>query len=1795
MKLTRILSAMLVLTMVLCLLPMGAVEAEAATTVIHQANDTTETVLTNYDVRADNVDNQNGYSNLQTGTAMSQDGFFDKNKGLAVTWMIQAPEAGVYTFDPYYYIGNFGALKGGIYNMVWCVNDTHYYLGADITGDTIGTHKVTHGMDVVELPLEKGVNIVRMLPVAGPNYVYQKVDRGDGNVVATYVNIYKVGIDSRLTVRKAAPMTVSFEMADKKNSEFNLNQFSTGTADYGFLQPGSTYTKENYQTFPDYDTLNQSNLSKIPYVSYTLNAPEDGWYDMTMNLSLATFSKYGNDGYVIVRVNGVNYKRWLHATNTTHPYETNTNGTAKSWPFSDQNISVPLKKGVNTVVVTCAVGLKGGTDSSNCETTVGGYGLYTRIKKLTVYGGVTVATKLDPTTVPDAPLPTTTLEAETYGAGFNGYTVSGDKLLSGNITALTGLPTLRSLWGGAAFQKSSAPYAAFTVDVPVAGTYTLRADYTLTAATGADALDYYMSASVNDQFYDKARFEPAQALSRTVGYSDLVLELEAGVNVIRLLPVLDGNPAAGVDLDKITITGSSKVTGIAPGVTVLKSAQAQYHNGFTADGDLLTGSTGEVATYAALNSVNIKQTGWFAYTVNVPKAGYYDLHVNVGSGGTGDGSLVLVINGEKEEISTALGKAAENNTLNLSRYFAAGEHTILITGVLGQETTMGALTVCGGITLAETQVDPLTLGVTPAVKEGGLVPGSAYTEQKYKISNVPAGATVQEFASNFLDITDATVLDANGEVMADSQQVTAGCGVLYPNGTYYEISSVSQTQKRSVGASYLLQMCNPVGRMLQYKNAMLMESSASNFTLSGNLSGDVTMTVNVDNQYTSRELHSIFIEVDGVTSYINLKEGLQTVTLASGLSAAKHTIKVSKGSEAYRDDMYIHSVTYTGTLQKAQAATRRIEFLGDSITAGSGVFFQHCGYGPTHSYFSYANMTADALGADYYSVANGGWRFTSTFNSSSSIATIYPYVSMHEDLGEYDNSQWQPDVIVINLGTNDAIGARSDTTNYTAASFEENIFIMLDLVRQKNPDAEIIWAYGMMLSEKKEWIQSAVEKYALQDSKVHYVYCQPNTKGQGNHPNFEGSTTNADILVEAICEIMDWEVPTGTHATGDCGGAAACEFCRHNELTLPTHVYTDDCDTQCDLTYVSESNGSTLECKHTRTAPHYSADCTSTTCDNCGKDRQAEVAHSYTDACDTTCDNPDCQVTRTAPHDFSGACDEICNNPECGLKRTGTAHDFDGDVCAVCGANREAPQFSGASITLTDDLNLNFKVDPAQLEKNGYEDAYVVFEFCGQTITVTEPVEKDGILSFTYPGIAPHQMAETMTATLYLTLDGATVSHTTQYSVADYCTNMLAKCTGEEYRQLRTLLVDMLYYGAAAQQYVDPSATELVTDILTDAQKAERTQTDRTLTTVTNAGYETVVAPQAQWNSASLVLKDAVKVRLKFAAESTDGMTVEVKVGDRTYILSGEDIVPAETNGNYYVVFDELDASQLSEELYITVCRGGEKVSNTLRYSVESYACAKQNDPDAKLQALVKAIMRYGDAASAYVNSSKQATFEKKQYSADGITMNYWLHTPRNATANMPLIVYLHGGSGKGDDLDLITAVDGFPKYLQDGQIAPNAYVIIPQLSSSYKGWGGPAITDLVLTISSVQAQYQIDANRISLTGHSMGGTGVWSVALGNADLFSAIAPLSGSVTLSDANIQTLSNMPVWAVVGAADTIVDPQSSIDFIAALSQVNEKALITTLAGVDHFTVPSSTYLATDFDIISWLISQSKKMRF
>lgn len=205
--------------------------------------------------------------------------------------------------------------------------------------------------------------------------------------------------------------------------------------------------------------------------------------------------------------------------------------------------------------------------------------------------------------------------------------------------------------------------------------------------------------------------------------------------------------------------------------------------------------------------------------------------------------------------------------------------------------------------------------------------------------------------------------------------------------------------------------------------------------------------------------------------------------------------------------------------------------------------------------------------------------------------------------------------------------------------------------------------------------------------------------------------------------------------------------------------------------------------------------------------------------------------------------------------------------------------------------------------------------------------------------------------------------------------------------------------------------------------------------------------------------------------------------------------------------------------------------------------------------------------------------------------INYWLFTPKNASKDMPLIVSLHGGSGRGDDINTLTS-SGFCQLVYEKKFdnVP-AYMIFPQVSSKYKSWND--IKRYVKQLIEYTAKkYAIDVNKISLTGHSMGGTGTYSIAAAYPEIFSCIAPMSGSIDCTDENITALSSMPVWAFAGTADTVVLPESSVNFVNALSNAGANAKITLFDGAEHRDIPELAYLDDSINVVDWLVRNSKE---
>ncbi len=277
----------------------------------------------------------------------------------------------------------------------------------------------------------------------------------------------------------------------------------------------------------------------------------------------------------------------------------------------------------------------------------------------------------------------------------------------------------------------------------------------------------------------------------------------------------------------------------------------------------------------------------------------------------------------------------------------------------------------------------------------------------------------------------------------------------------------------------------------------------------------------------------IKIYVDGVEQPdVALTKQEQTVTLASGLDASKeHVITVRKRTNARSSSAGVSwiSISDGGTkLTPAAAKTRYVEFIGDSLTVGYGSIGDGASAWSTGTEDvtkTYIPAICEALDADYGVIAVSGRGIARNYGGDTD--KLIPY--LYTKLDEYNNPgiNWdysiKPDVIVVNMGTNDegCLGTNGFTKEEFIAKYEQ----FLKDLRAKLPDTKIVVTYGLtdrgLESPISDMVSSLVKAGFEGLSYVKCQTCKADEKNLG-HPNQAGYAKNVTKLVDAINEVTGW-------------------------------------------------------------------------------------------------------------------------------------------------------------------------------------------------------------------------------------------------------------------------------------------------------------------------------------------------------------------------------------------------------------------------------------------------------------------------------------------------------------------------------------------------------------------------------------------------------------------------------------------------------------------------------------------------
>ncbi len=261
------------------------------------------------------------------------------------------------------------------------------------------------------------------------------------------------------------------------------------------------------------------------------------------------------------------------------------------------------------------------------------------------------------------------------------------------------------------------------------------------------------------------------------------------------------------------------------------------------------------------------------------------------------------------------------------------------------------------------------------------------------------------------------------------------------------------------------------------------------------------------------------------------------------------------------------------------------------------------------------------------------------------------------------------------------------------------------------------------------------------------------------------------------------------------------------------------------------------------------------------------------------------------------------------------------------------------------------------------------------TLNAGTPVDKGygPEYEFRFKGISAKEMGSNVTATLSVKKDGETfTSPEDVYSIKQYAMNKLNNSGTQE--KLKKLLVDMLNYGAQAQQYFGYNTGDLVNKSLTDEQKALATSFD-TITVENHEAVKKMKGARARFTGKNLNLGNNIGI-VYFMEFNSDVDTSKVKLQLHYTNALGENktlSIPYSsfTKGDYEnelrYDFTGLSAKDSMQRIRAVIREDDVTISDTLYYSIPTYASKKlANSTNESLKEIIRSMMVYYTSAKNY-------------------------------------------------------------------------------------------------------------------------------------------------------------------------------------------------------------------------------------
>ena len=283
-------------------------------------------------------------------------------------------------------------------------------------------------------------------------------------------------------------------------------------------------------------------------------------------------------------------------------------------------------------------------------------------------------------------------------------------------------------------------------------------------------------------------------------------------------------------------------------------------------------------------------------------------------------------------------------------------------------------------------------------------------------------------------------------------------------------------------------------------------------------SGESFHNVFIDGKFKSR------IQIKGTEPY--------EIVLADKLSKGTHRLCLQKSTEGEYGSTTIHSITVAtnGTLKAVPARKRMIEFIGDSYSCGYGVYGanekEHFKLSTEDVNKAYDCTIARYFDADYAVIAHSGLGVCRNYRGKDvpTMSKRYGQIFDEADTIAYDFKAYTPDLVTINLGSND-FSIQTSPFNYV-----DSYVKLVKTIRSKYPNAQILCIYPHSASI---FLRAAIDEVGKKLADMKNVYmAQPMGEiikqgfdlGSDHHPNVHGNQKIAMTLIPQIAAIMGWNM-----------------------------------------------------------------------------------------------------------------------------------------------------------------------------------------------------------------------------------------------------------------------------------------------------------------------------------------------------------------------------------------------------------------------------------------------------------------------------------------------------------------------------------------------------------------------------------------------------------------------------------------------------------------------------------------------